>query len=121
MAVALALQAQSSVADDSAREPRTWQGSSFRFVYFPDLPGGAPGSVRLRCRVRDSGRLIGCRYSEASDHEYGAYAIRSAHNSRIVIQEGGPQGGDYVEFRLVSAGDYRSLGGGAVSNSLAHL
>lgn len=105
MAMVLSLQAPSAPSESASREPRTWQGDSFRFVFFPDMPGGAPGSVRLRCRVRDSGRLIGCRYSEASDHEFGAFAVRSAHNSRIVIEDGGPRGGDYVEFRLLSAGE----------------
>ena len=109
MATVLALQASPQNRDTAPREPRTWQGDTFRFAFFPDLPGGAPGSVRLRCRVRDSGRLIGCRYSEASDHAFGAYAVRSAHNSRIVIEEGGPRGGDYIEFRLLSSGEEQIL------------
>lgn len=101
LTTALALQAQAAVtAPTTTAAPRTWPGETFRFVRTPWAPGGAPGVVKLRCRVRESGRLAGCRYSQASNHEFGALAVHSALESRIVMQEDGPRGGDYVEFWL---------------------
>ena len=101
LTTALALQTQAAApAHTATATPRTWPGETFRFVRTPWAPGGAPGVVKLRCRVRDSGRLAGCRYSQASNHEFGALAVHSALESRIVMADGGPSAGDYVEFWL---------------------
>lgn len=99
LAAVLAFHDQAATAAPQ-QTPRTWQADSFRWTFLPYAPGGAPGSVKLRCRVRDGGGLIGCRYSEASNHEFAAIALRNAHDSRIVMREGGPRRGDYIEFWL---------------------
>lgn len=103
LATALSLHAQPAAglpASGATGTPKTWPGETFRFVRTPWAPGGAPGVVKIRCRVRDSGRLAGCRYSQASNHEFGALAVHSALESRILMREDGPRAGDYVEFWL---------------------
>ncbi len=98
----LTLQAPSSPTE----APRVWQGAAIQFERFPRGPLRS-GSAKLRCRVREKGGLIGCRFSEASRAEFGAHAVYAAHESRIRLYEGGPQPGDLVEFHFSSQVHHR--------------
>jgi hypothetical protein len=89
------------VTPASAEAPKVWKGAAIQFARFPRGPL-QNGSAKLRCRVRQMGGLIGCRFSEASRAEFGAHAVYAAHESRIRIYEGGPQPGDLVEFHFSS-------------------